>query len=248
MRSSWLLLACVLFTLFRGFNSGCGTHKAKDGSVYNLDPLTIAGAYQGTEEGTSYTYFWNFCANYAAQISCSTMPPPASAVQVSSTDQCVNIGYTPATITDSASGPDKGVTITYVNNQDSRCKGGTIERTTVINVECAPGSPTTLVGISEPPSQVCWYIIAMKSQHACPTGKGSIGGKAGGLSGGSVFLIIFFCGAAAYLLIGVVVKWRMGASPGVEMVPNIEFWRSLPGLIMDGFGFLRSKVTGYSKI
>ena len=31
---------------------------------------------------------------------------------------------------------------------------------------------------------------------------------------------------------------------GVEAIPNIEFWRSLPGLIKDGCVFSWSKITG----
>jgi hypothetical protein len=51
------------------------------------------------------------------------------------------------------------------------------------------------------------------------------------MTGGTIFLIIFFVSVAVYLLVGVVVKWRVYSASGVELIPNTELWLGLPGLI-----------------
>lgn len=77
--------------------------------------------------------------------------------------------------------------------------------------------------------------------------------KKGGLSGGDVVLIIFFCGLVLpYFVFGALyMKYAKGAS-GVEMVPNREFWAGLPSLIKEGFQYtmngFKSTGAGYSRI
>jgi len=63
---------------------------------------------------------------------------------------------------------------------------------------------------------------------------------AGGLSGGSILLIIFFCLAFSYLVLGAVfLKYKRGAT-GKEVIPNATFWSGIPGLVKDGFLFVIS--------
>jgi hypothetical protein len=51
------------------------------------------------------------------------------------------------------------------------------------------------------------------------------------IGGGTIFIIIFFVSAAVYVIVGVIVKWRVYNAAGVELVPNTELWLGLPGLI-----------------
>jgi hypothetical protein len=46
-----------------------------------------------------------------------------------------------------------------------------------------------------------------------------------------------------YLLAGVSYNKFKGES-GVELVPNISFWREFPGLVQDGFTFTIGKIRG----
>ena len=46
---------------------------------------------------------------------------------------------------------------------------------------------------------------------------------------------IYMLGGAAYL------RRRSGAT-GLELVPNRDFWASLPGLIKDGAGYVRARL------
>ena len=38
--------------------------------------------------------------------------------------------------------------------------------------------------------------------------------------------------------------YKVKEARGVEMVPNVEFWRDLPHLIKDGCGFTYNKIMG----
>ena len=68
-----------------------------------------------------------------------------------------------------------------------------------------------------------------------------VGGAAAGLSGGDVFLIIFFVGGFSYIAIGMLIKRQRFQAQGWDLVPNIDFWRELPSLMKDGFRFVYQK-------
>jgi len=227
------LLLCLLGVAYVA--AKCGEYVATDGTKYNLDPLTRTPDYQGKEDGQDYVYWWNFCQDLA-QTGC--FPAPAVS-QVSQTGTCISLGYSPPKFGDHPDGPKKGVKITYTNSKDSFC-GGNVNRVSVIVVSCS-AKDTELVKITEP--GVCEYQFAMNSKFACPPG-GIPGIGPGGLSPGSIFLIIFFVGFALYFAIGSVVMWKVKGATGIEILPNSGFWVGLPGLIKDGFGFVKGKVTG----
>jgi len=72
-----------------------------------------------------------------------------------------------------------------------------------------------------------------------------------GITGGGIFLILLFCGAALYLVIGVVVNKFVRHQSGIEMIPNIAFWTGFLGLIKDGGKFITLKTCkrgGYSQV
>jgi cation-dependent mannose-6-phosphate receptor len=52
-----------------------------------------------------------------------------------------------------------------------------------------------------------------------------------------VFLIVFFVVATVYVVGGMIYNRVTAGKTGVEMIPQYEFWASLPGLIGDGFRF-----------
>lgn len=57
------------------------------------------------------------------------------------------------------------------------------------------------------------------------------------LSGGSIFLIVLSSLITVYVIAGLVMNKVKGRS-GVDLLPNVEFWRSLPGLVADGYRFM----------
>eukprot|EP01059_Diplonema_ambulator_P035790 TRINITY_DN858_c0_g1_i8.p2 TRINITY_DN858_c0_g1~~TRINITY_DN858_c0_g1_i8.p2 ORF type:complete len:188 (+),score=51.10 TRINITY_DN858_c0_g1_i8:51-614(+) len=71
-----------------------------------------------------------------------------------------------------------------------------------------------------------------------------------GISGGAIFLIVFFVGFAVYFAAGMAYMHKAKGATGVEMVPHLEFWKDLPNLMKDGAFFIKNKVTGggYSSV
>lgn len=58
------------------------------------------------------------------------------------------------------------------------------------------------------------------------------------LSTGSVFCIIYFVVLLVYFVGGSAIMYFARGARGVEVVPNYEFWCSLPGLVRDGVIYL----------
>ncbi|CAK8698336.1 cation-dependent mannose-6-phosphate receptor-like [Clavelina lepadiformis] len=86
----------------------------------------------------------------------------------------------------------------------------------------------------------CFYMMELKSSVACTS-------VSKGLSSGSIFLIIFFSFAVAYLIIGAVYKRCVYGSKGLDQIPNIAFWKSCGSLQADGCNFLcRCQESGYN--
>ncbi|KAL4222526.1 hypothetical protein ACF0H5_018565 [Mactra antiquata] len=88
------------------------------------------------------------------------------------------------------------------------------------------------------------YALTLTTVCACPGGcdeNGPIscttGGTAGGLSAGSLILVILATFVFIYLVGGTLFLALGRNARGTEMVPNVSFWTSLPGLIKDGFMF-----------
>lgn len=50
-------------------------------------------------------------------------------------------------------------------------------------------------------------------------------------STGTVLLIMLFISLLSYFLVGVTVNAVYLGARGMEMIPNLDFWRSLPGLV-----------------
>ena len=46
-----------------------------------------------------------------------------------------------------------------------------------------------------------------------------------------------------YLAAGIAFKAVKHQARGIEMIPNVDFWKSFPGLVKDGVMFLIHKVT-----
>jgi len=78
--------------------------------------------------------------------------------------------------------------------------------------------------------------------------KGGGGGKdkgndSSGLSGGSVFLIIFFVSLFVYFAAGAGYNYYQGKE-GAEIIPQVEFWKDLPFLVKDGAVFSFERIRG----
>lgn len=59
-------------------------------------------------------------------------------------------------------------------------------------------------------------------------------------STGGVLLILFLIGTFTYFTIGSIVRFMYLGARGIEVIPNLEFWKDLPGLVRDGIRFLQN--------
>ncbi|XP_030754292.1 uncharacterized protein LOC115881070 isoform X2 [Sitophilus oryzae] len=55
-----------------------------------------------------------------------------------------------------------------------------------------------------------------------------------GLSFGTIFCLIFFISSIIYFVGGGLILYFARGARGIEVIPNYDFWTSLPGLIKDG--------------
>jgi 1,2-dihydroxy-3-keto-5-methylthiopentene dioxygenase len=124
-----------------------------------------------------------------------------------------------------------GVTIQYKNGDGNR----QFEIDLVCDYKAGIGAP---VFTGESPQ--LHYNFLWATAHACPTGSKGAGG---GLSGGSILLIILLVVAVVYLVAGVLFNKFKRQATGIELIPNVGFWTSLPGLVKDGVMFIVHKIT-----
>ncbi|XP_058969878.2 cation-dependent mannose-6-phosphate receptor [Pocillopora verrucosa] len=89
------------------------------------------------------------------------------------------------------------------------------------------------------------YSGTLKSKYACAEG-----GSSGGLSVGSILLIIFFPLVLMYIIIGVLInRYGRGVESMPELLPNHSFWADFPFLVKDGIVFTGGAIkTGCSSL
>lgn len=135
-------------------------------------------------------------------------------------------------------------------------------RSSTVTFQCDPNTdPPTDTAQGETSTTV--YGFTVVSKYACPQGSGPgpgpgpgpnpSPGKGGsdGISPGSVIVIIFFALLVVYLIAGIAFNKVKRQNTGKELVPNVTFWSSLPGLIKDGAMFTFGKITrrkGYGSV
>jgi len=130
--------------------------------------------------------------------------------------------------TQTLQGADNGVTLQYTKGTDGR--------ETEIDFICDTGAGAgTPAYLQEKPQH--HYVFSWKSAYACPV-------TSGGLSGGSILLIILLCLVVVYLVAGILFNRFKRQLTGIELIPNVTFWTSIPGLVKDGVMFLVNKVRG----
>lgn len=57
---------------------------------------------------------------------------------------------------------------------------------------------------------------------------------------GKVLLILLFVGTFTYFTIGSIVRFMYLGARGIEVIPNLRFWKDLPSLVRDGARFLQN--------
>jgi len=130
--------------------------------------------------------------------------------------------------------PAQGIIYTMKNGDKQGCSGGA-RRSLSIAIQCpAAGAlgqavfPTTVTDLGN-----CAYATTMTHPAACPYTDKAVGGW----SWGNTVLLLLFLLGGAYFGGGAFFRYRTLDMRGVEALPHAEFWRELPGLVVDGITF-----------
>ena len=134
--------------------------------------------------------------------------------------------------------PTQGIIYTMKKGDGQGCSGGA-RRSLSIAIQCPAAGA---LGQAVFPSSVtdlgnCAYATTMVHPSACPFAADG----PGGWTWGNNFLVFFFGTAALYLGVGVAFRYRQLEMRGLEVVPHLDFWRELPGLVADGASFAAAK-------
>lgn len=91
------------------------------------------------------------------------------------------------------------------------------------------------------------YLFVMLGKAGCPGTPGALDEMAhfaeeNGLSAGWVFILLLSIVLCLYCSCGMGYKYKMIGVTGIEAIPNVDFWRSYPGLVKDGVGFTVAKL------
>ncbi|CAH1238353.1 M6PR [Branchiostoma lanceolatum] len=217
----------------------CSCTMSDGSGVVNLRPL-VSGTptykdYSATQVPDDYLYSWSPCTPFTEAG--SDDPASCTNVAVCQVSKDATVSYGLGTQDSAAftvtSDPVLGQTLNLVYTMP---QGG---RVAGVTLQCSKGA-TTFSVTGEVTTGA--YAFELSSPCACPgAGPGCAGG---GLSGGSVFLIILFALAGVYVIAGAIFMKFVKGAQGSEVIPNVAFWKSLPGYVKDGVFFILSPCRG----
>jgi len=186
-------------------------------------------------------YNWNICGTVTSSF-CTTKTGCAVCQSAGGSQNSCGLFSTqlwaPAT-----NGTDVVATVTYSGGDICTGQNGQPARKAIINMVCTDDAEGNTV-VSE---VVCVYTLQMATDAACS------GGVNVGWVGFSIILAVILL-FVLYLVIGVIIKWKKYEATGIDLIPNVEFWKDVPFLFKDGWVFVINKVTcgkvcgGYSSI
>jgi len=226
------VLACLFAVIDISLAADC-KNIISNGYSYDLSMLStqpVSGS-DPDKPTSGWVYSVNPCA--PLQMNCDICTTNAGYCQQSRDQRFTFCVGTLASATFNGASDGKSIT---VNFQAPPTADQTVREGRLI-ISCDPAAATPQKIDIHDPVDVKSYTVKYASAAGC-------GNSA--ISGGSIFLIIFFSAFALYFLVGIAVMAGVKGQRGKEMVPNIEFWVMVPGLIQDGATFTISKIKGLS--
>jgi len=188
-------------------------------------------------ETSEYYYYINFCGNAVSHKDCS-----ASVCQFSKSTQKIifNLAYWGTSPSDlnwsfiDSSNPNAGVSLKSANG--AACYGSKDPRIVTMQFPCTQGANGRQIQVESDFKAACagdGYVFKFPTCYSCPNGC-----SGAGLSQGTAFIILFTFISLVYITVGCWYNHRTYESPyGVESFPHLEYWKMVPGLVMDGIKF-----------
>jgi len=191
-----------------------------------------------------YTLSWNPCTKFSSGGGCSDVL--LCQTDSNSPQLKYPVGKEVDTFTESTDGM---ILVTY-----KEVDYGNYKRTGAIGLKCdeskTPGDLSQFTEKVLASGSGSQYTATFASKCVCeggcpdaPGGNESEG--SGGLSTGSILLIVFFPLVFVYFIAGVLYnKYHKGAESFPEMIPNHSFWSDFPFLVKDGCVFSFQCISG----
>lgn len=208
----------------------------------DLKNLEAKGVVQSGPDGEGYSYKLSFCTEIpAAQLptGCQQYAEHPAIVKFKTDNlaDCIEIGSIGPcsqgscgmTGVKTASGVDVTYTYTY------GCEN-TFTLSLTSGIASKPGAVT---------SNECSYSASWAALSS-----GGLAGVAGSISPISIVtFVLIFGGFPLYIAVGVTIRVKtQGEELGVQAIPQILFWKSLPGLILDGMKFSGTELKEIFKV
>jgi hypothetical protein len=258
---AYLITICIILVASESDEKTLALSRAVDNLRTSVGcSATLAGTYfdisslysntidytTGDSQGRTYTYHVNPCGivnNPTGKCATgeATFCQVGTGTSISNLGTCTLPDAPPPTWSLYNGDPNQGVVVTFANG-DGGC-GGT--KTGVVIYLCDrshPGRGVVNGTVVESPS--CTYTMTINTASVCPGSAGGGSPPKGGISGGWVFIIILLVSIVLYISLGCVYQRKKKGATGTESLPNIEFWRSFPGLVKDGLVFTWTKLRG----
>jgi len=205
------------------------------GIDFDLSSLRGAADYLGSASDGSYLYGLNFCGDTVRSDCAGNVCQYLLGGGVQAVIGSWTKSPEPTWALVDPNDPYGGVTLTHVNGD--YCAS---TRTTVVTFVC---SSTTSSELTVDESSACQYATTFETPLVCEGGA-----PAGGLSNGSIFLIILTSCGVVYIAGGSWYKTKKKGTSGMESMPNIDFWRAFPGYVSVGcrvsYDWVKQKTSG----
>ncbi|XP_048247816.1 uncharacterized protein LOC125377817 [Haliotis rufescens] len=122
-------------------------------------------------------------------------------------------------------------------------------RSAIITLVCDKSVEGTLKAVGEKPAKSGKYLMTLTSKYACESTGGTVT-VTYSLSVGSILVIAVVVLSVVYAVGGVSIQKFVRKAEGKEIIPNLNFWSSIPGLIKGGvlFTVRCGKVSRYDQI
>jgi hypothetical protein len=189
----------------------------------------------------AYSYSFSFCGGIPSNAKCAAIKnSPVSCIVNASNDEFLfapaRWDNTPAFTPVITERPTGGLTLEFNNGDEFPSKQ---KPQVFIDLDCGSTKTASKQDTTLP-------VIRLSIQHplGCPANAG--------LSGGGIFLIVFFSVFAGYFIIGFLVCKFGLKKEGLDAIPQRGFWCALPGLYLAGcqcvIGRIRNKKgSGFSE-
>eukprot|EP01121_Diplochlamys_sp_Union-15-3_P015857 TRINITY_DN5309_c0_g1_i1.p1 TRINITY_DN5309_c0_g1~~TRINITY_DN5309_c0_g1_i1.p1 ORF type:complete len:274 (+),score=45.23 TRINITY_DN5309_c0_g1_i1:81-824(+) len=228
----------IAFSFVASQSNPCSSLKSPNGKYsYDLSwfaqqPTKLA---KGTTGGDSYQYEFQICGS---GFSCGVVACKASNAgacqswddfMTSGSQACLGTS-TPTNVT--ALDDGQGVEFTYLNGDAYRA----VSRVTYVKLKCDKGKDWGTVVFDDSQQANLRFSITILTSRAC-----GVTGGASGLSPGSVILIFLLIVVVLYLVGGVLFNKFKKQATGVEVLPNVGFWKSFFGSVKDGALWIKNR-------